>query len=187
MAKDYTQLPPTHMRRNDRQVEDEAWIKALLHRAAVGSLATAHDDQPFINMNLFVYDEVRGEIYVHTARTGRLVSNLAHNDRICFAVQEMGRLLPADVALEFSVEYKGVIVFGRGEVIEEDAEATRALQLLLDKYAPHLSAGVDYRPPVVEELKRTATFRLVIEDWTGKQKQVAADFPGAYWYEAVRQ
>ena len=56
------------------------------------------------------------------------------------------------------------------------------LQKLLDKYAPHLRPGQDYRPPVESELIRTAVFGIDIEAWTAKKKEVAADFPGAYWY-----
>jgi nitroimidazol reductase NimA-like FMN-containing flavoprotein (pyridoxamine 5'-phosphate oxidase superfamily) len=94
----------------------------------------------------------------------------------------MGRLLPADVALEFSVEYRGVVVFGTASVIVDETEASRALQLLLDKYFPHLKPDQDYRPIIPEELRRTSVYRIDIERWSGKQKKVAADFPGAFWY-----
>ncbi|NJK79079.1 MAG: pyridoxamine 5'-phosphate oxidase family protein, partial [Chloroflexaceae bacterium] len=50
--------------------------------------------------------------------------------------QRDGRLLPADVALEFSVEYSGVMVFGSATIVQDEAEASHALQLLLDKYFP---------------------------------------------------
>jgi nitroimidazol reductase NimA-like FMN-containing flavoprotein (pyridoxamine 5'-phosphate oxidase superfamily) len=172
----------TTIRRQDRAVEDAAWIRAFLRRAPVGTLATAHDGQPFIHINLFVYDETAHCVYLHTARTGRTPGNLAANSAVCFSVMEMGRLLPADVALEFSVEYASVIVFGRAALVEEEDEAARALQLLLDKYAPHLRPGQDYRPPIDSEIKRTAVFRIAIEAWSGKKKEAAADFPGAYWY-----
>lgn len=184
MTQDDTPLL-NHVRRQDRAVDDEAWRRALLHRAPVGYLATVHEGQPFINSNLFVYDEAAHVVYMHTAKVGRTPANVATNGRYCFTVTEMGRLLPAAVALEFSVEYNSVVLFGVAEIVTEEAEATRALQLLLDKYAPHLTPGQDYRPPVPEELKRTAVYRLAIEQWSGKKKEVAPDFPGAYLYEAV--
>ena len=71
MPRDYTALPPTHTRRPDRAVEDEAWIVALLKRAPFAAMATVHDGQPFVNTNLFAYDEADHVIYMHTARTGR--------------------------------------------------------------------------------------------------------------------
>ena len=55
-------------------------------------------------------------------------------------------------------------------------------QLLLDKYAPHLQPDRDYRPTTDEELARTTVFRIDIEAWSGKKKEVAPDFPGAYYY-----
>lgn len=168
-------------RRKDRTA-DEALIVALLARAPVGSLATVHEGQPFINTNIFVYDAAQHVLYLHTARTGRTRSNVEAEERVCFSVSEMGRLLPADTALEFSVEYAGAVVFGRGRVVEEAAEAEAALQAILDKYAPHLRPGRDYRPITPEELDRTTVYRVDIDAWSGKQKVVAEDFPGAFRY-----
>ncbi|GAB4321264.1 MAG: 5-nitroimidazole antibiotic resistance protein NimA [Phototrophicales bacterium] len=182
MAKDYGKLPVNAVRRADREVTEEAWIKQFLHSAAVGALATVYDDQPFINTNLFVYDESAHCIYTHTARVGRTQANVAQHQKVCFSIMAMGRMLPADVALEFSVEYAGVMVFGTASIVQDDVEATYALQLLLNKYAPHLKPGQDYRPPVQEELKRTAVYCINIEEWSGKKKEVEADFPGAFWY-----
>lgn len=173
----------THVRRQDRAVKDEDWIKAFLHRSAVGMLATVAEGQPFINSNIFAYDEAAHCIYTHTAKTGRTPTNVeSSGERVCFSISEMGRMLPADTALEFSVEYAGVVIFGSAEVVHDEAESIHALQLILDKYAPHLKAGEDYRPPVAEELKRTAVFRIKIEQWSGKKKEVDGDFPGAFWY-----
>ncbi len=172
-------------RRKDRAVEDEVWLRAFLHRAPVGVLAMVDGDQPFMNSNLFVFDEAAHCLYLHNAKTGRTPSAIEVNPRVCFSVMEMGRLLPAEVALEFSVEYASVMVFGSARLITDQAEATHGLQLLLDKYAPHLTPGKDYRPPVESELKRTAVIRVEIEAWSGKKKEVAAEFPGAYWYDAA--
>lgn len=167
------------VRRRDRALEDD-WIRSALRRAPWGFLATVSDGQPFLNSNLFVYDEDRHAIWMHTARLGRTRTNLDGDDRVCFAVATMGRMLPADEALEFSVEYAGVTVFGRGHVVEDPTEKELGLQLLLDRYAPHLRPGRDYRPIVPEELKRTAVYRIDIEAWSGKRKQEDPDFPGAF-------
>lgn len=182
MAKDYATLPNHHVRREDRAVTDEDWIRALLHRAPFGALATVNNGQPFINSNLFVYDEEKHVIYMHTARVGRTRANVEGEQKFCFSVSEMGRLLPADEALEFSVEYSGVTIFGRVAIVTDEAEARYGLQLLLDKYFPHLQPGQHYRPITLEELKRTSVYRLEIEQWSGKQKKVADDFPGAFFY-----
>ncbi|HSM54739.1 MAG TPA: pyridoxamine 5'-phosphate oxidase family protein [Candidatus Sulfomarinibacteraceae bacterium] len=183
MSRDYKRLCHTHIRRSDRAIDDEEWIRAFLGRAAYGHFAIVQDGQPFINSNLFVYDAEAHAIFFHTARTGRTPANVGDGARVCFTTTEMGRLLPADVALEFSVEYAGVVAFGAAAIVRDEKEATRALQMLLDKYFPHLQPGRDYRPPVAEELKRTAVYRLQIEEWSAKKKEVG-DFPGSFYYDA---
>jgi uncharacterized protein len=182
MPRDYLNDPATTVRREDRAVNDEAWIKQFLHAAPVGVVATVHEGQPFLNQNLFVYDEEADAIYTHTARKGRTRANVEEHEKVSFSIMEMGRLLPADEALEFSVEYAGVVVFGTAEMIEDEAESNRALQLLLDKYAPHLQAGEHYRPSTAEEIKRTSVFRINIHEWSAKKKEIDG-FDGAFWYQ----
>ncbi|GMV07684.1 MAG: hypothetical protein AMXMBFR53_39590 [Gemmatimonadota bacterium] len=138
------------------------------------------DGQPYLNANLFVFDEARHCLYLHTHRTGRTRRNVGAHDRVVFSATAMGRLLPADEALEFSVEYAGAVVFGRGVVVEDDQEAAHGLRLLLERYAPHLRYGEDYRHVTDDELKLTAVYRVDIETWSGKQKEAAPDFPGAF-------
>src|SRR5262249_18100931 len=135
-----------------------------------GVLATVRDGQPFVNMNIFVYEPATKSIFMHTANTGQTRSNVDQANRVCFSISEMGRLLPAVYALNFSVEYAGVILFGTAEVVTDEAECGRALQLLLDKYAPHLRPGVHYRPSTAPEIARTSVYRIRIERWSGKRK-----------------
>jgi hypothetical protein len=182
MSKDYATQPYTQVRYAKRSKDDERWIKDFLGRAPMGVLATVYEGQPFINSNLFVYDEVRHLIYMHTARDGRTRSNVEGASRVCFSVSEMGRILPADEALEFSVEYGGVTVFGEASIIEDPETQRHALQLLLDKYAPHLRPGEHYRPTTDEELARTTVYQISIDQWSGKGKTEAEDFPGAFTY-----
>jgi nitroimidazol reductase NimA-like FMN-containing flavoprotein (pyridoxamine 5'-phosphate oxidase superfamily) len=174
--------PRVDIRRKDRQVTDEAWIRSFLHRAPLGVLATVQQGQPYLNPNLFVFDESHHAIYMHSARIGRTHDNIDQDPQVCFSISEMGRLLPADEALEMSVEFSSVIVFGRARIVEDPEESARMLQMLLNKYFSHLSPGRDYRPIQPQELKRTAVYRIQIEAWTGKRKQVEADFPGAFNY-----
>ncbi len=137
--------------------------------------------------DLHVYDEGAHIIYLHTARIGRTRSNFEQGGLVSFSVSEMGRILPSEIALEYSVEYAGVTVFGQGSVVEDEDEKFRALQLLMDKYAPHLQPDRDYRPANQEELDLTSVLRIDIESWSGKSKEEASDFPSAFWYDQRRR
>lgn len=170
----------TGLRRRDRG-KDDAWIRAFLRQGRWGVAAFTDDSgQPFVNSNLFWYDEDRHAVYLHTARTGMTPDLLSRPRAVCFTASEMGRLLPADEALEFSVEYAGVVVFGTGVTVSDPAEARAALDRLLVKYAPHLEPGRDYRGITEAEMARTAVFRIDVEEWSGKAKVEADDFSGAF-------
>jgi nitroimidazol reductase NimA-like FMN-containing flavoprotein (pyridoxamine 5'-phosphate oxidase superfamily) len=163
----------TRMRRSDRAVTDEAEIAAFLGRSAIGFVATSLDQQPYIHSNLFWFDNRTRAIYFHTALEGRTRGNIESNPRVCFTAAEMGRLLPADTALEFAVEYSSVCAFGTARLVHNDEEKRRALQGLLDKYFPDLRPGQDYRPITDDEMGRTAVFAIDIEAWSAKRKSVA--------------
>lgn len=165
---------PTPPRRSDRALEDDSAIEALLHRLPVGFVALTDGDQPYLNPNLFWYDAAARRIYFHTAGVGRTRRIVEANPRACFSAAEMGQLLPADTALEFSTEYASVIVFGRARVVDDEAEQRHGLQGLLDKYFPDLRPGVDYRPIIEEELRRTSVYAVEIDAWSGKQKPTPA-------------
>ncbi len=166
----------------DRAVYDDAWIIDFLCRAGMCTIATAQDDQPFLSTLLFAYDSETKAIYFHTKRSGRVWENIAANPRVCLTAAEMGRLLPAQTAMNFSVEYQSVVVFGTARLLDDQREAQRGLQLILNKYFPHLQPGRDYREIVDSELSVTAVYRLEIEEWSGKKKAVGEDFPGAFWW-----
>ena len=175
-------LPRTQVRRRDRAVTDDEWIRGFLRQSPFGTLATVREGQAFAHMNLFVYDETANVLYTHTAKVGRTRANVEAEERVCFSVGSMGRLLPASTALHFSVEYSGVVVFGRASIVTDEAEAERAMQLLLDKFAPHLRPGRDYRPIQPEEMAQTTVFRIDIDEWSGKRKVAPSDHPGAFLY-----
>jgi nitroimidazol reductase NimA-like FMN-containing flavoprotein (pyridoxamine 5'-phosphate oxidase superfamily) len=159
----------TAIRREDRAITDDAEIAELLRQADVCRIATSVNDQPFISANTFWYDGER--IFFHTATEGHTLTNIRQNPRVCLEVDWHGRWLPAKTAMAFSVEFTGVVVFGRARLLEDDAEKERALQGLLDKYFPDLKPGADYRPITPEELELTAVFAVDIEAWSAKRKR----------------
>lgn len=184
MNKQLTNHNRSTVTRQDRAIYEDGWIVDFLAQAGMGTIATAREGQPYQSTLLFVYEAASHAIFFHTARRGRVWENLQADPRVCFTATKMGRLLPAATALNFSVEYTSVVAFGPARLIEDPAEAERVLQLLLDKYFPHLHPGADYRPIIEVELSATAVYRMDVEEWSGKRKAVGEEFPGAFrWGE----
>ena len=173
--------PINQPRRKDR-AKDDAWITTYLQRVPFGMIATEYKSQPFLKPTQFVYVEAENAIYIHGALEGRMRTNIEVNPRVSFCVAEMGRLLPAETAMEVGVEYASVVVFGEIEILTNAGQAQRGLQLLLDRYFPHLKSGTDYREITPEELNITAVYRIRISSWSGKEEAVRPDFPGAFYF-----
>lgn len=186
LIKKYAALPRNQVRREDYAVTDEKWIKAVLTQGAYGVLATSHDGQPFATPVNYVYVEEANALYFHGARVGRTRANMALNPRVCFNVSEMGRLTPAEKSSEFGVEYKSVTVFGDAELVADEKEMVDALLGLMVKYFPEHIPGEDYPLPLAEELKRSAVYKINIEEWSAKQQEEDGDYPGAFIFPAIR-
>ena len=161
----------TDMRRKDRAITDPKWIIALLNRAGYGVLATCKDGQPFTVARNFAYDPERHAIYLHGARKGRTFENIGEGIPANLNVSEMGDWILADRAMNFGVQYKGVVVFGTLRIVDDNDEAKYGLQLLLDKHFPDLKPDVDYEATTDTDLKVTAVLRLDVESWSGKEKK----------------
>jgi nitroimidazol reductase NimA-like FMN-containing flavoprotein (pyridoxamine 5'-phosphate oxidase superfamily) len=179
-----------HPRRTDRS-KDEAWIRALLHRGEAAVLSVVRDGRPLSLPRVYAYDQERDAVYVHGAHGGGMGKVISEGGAqggapMALTVFEMGRLLPADEAGEFSLEYASVVVTGRAVEVEDPEEVEYGLRLLMEKYAPQLEAGKDYRPVDPEGVARTSVVRIDIDSWSGKGKTEAAGFPGAYWFKDVR-
>ena len=132
-------------------------------------VATLWEDQPFVMPTMFWFDEARHRIVFHSNLAGRIRANLERNPKICLEVSEMGRLLPSNVALEFSVQYRSVMVFGAVSILESDEEKRAALSGLLEKYFPNMQAGREYRPITEKELRHASVYEMKIESWSGKE------------------
>lgn len=170
MAKSYdlSANPPAKLRRQEL-AQDDDWICGFLQRAQVGHVATRWDEQPFITPTTFWYDSERHEIYFHSNISGRLRANTERHPQVCFEACQSGRLLPSNVALEFSVQYEGVVAFGHIRLLHDDDDKRRALYGLIEKCFPGMQAGRHYRPIMDSELKRTAVYAIAVDSWSGKR------------------
>jgi uncharacterized protein len=126
-------------------------------------------EQPFINPTTFWYDAAAHTIYFHSNIVGRMRANAEHHDQACFEASRFGRFLPSNIALEFSVQYESVVVYGTLRVLDDAAEKRAALAGLIGKYFPRMRPGQEYRPITDQEVKRTSVYALKIGSWSGKR------------------
>jgi nitroimidazol reductase NimA-like FMN-containing flavoprotein (pyridoxamine 5'-phosphate oxidase superfamily) len=169
MTRNYENQSPTAFQRLPENKREDDWIRIFLHESKVGHIAYVWDDQPFLNPSTFWFDEENHQIIFHSNVAGRIRSSLEKNPKVCLEASELGKLLPSNVALEFSLQYRSVIVFGIARVLIDPDESRRVLNQLIRKYFPTLTAGKEYREVTDKELRATSVYAIKIESWSGKE------------------
>jgi len=169
MPRDYKDQTPAAFQRLPEYKRDDEWIRAFLREARVGHVACARDGQPFINPSTFWFDEENHQIIFHSNIVGRIRSNIEANPQVCFESSELGKMLPSNVALEFSLQFRSVIAFGTARLVTDPEEARRVLYGLIHKYFPAMTAGEEFREITDKELRSTSIYAVQIEEWTGKE------------------
>ena len=169
MPRDYSNQSPTAFQRLPEYTRDEEWIRAFLREARIGHIASLREGQPFINPSMFWFDEEHHQIVFHSNLAGRIRSNIEANPKVCFEASELGKMLPSNVALEFSLQFRSVVVFGIARLLTNPEEARRVLYGLIQKYFPAMTAGKEFREITDKELARTSIYAIQIEEWSGKE------------------
>ena len=169
MPRDYVSHAPAAFQRCPHLTKDDEWVRTFLKEAKIGHIATSVDGQPFINPTTFWYDETNHQIAFHSNVAGRVRSNIESNPKVSLEASEVGKFLPSNVALEFSLQFRSVIVFGSTRLVDDPAEARRLLYGLVGKYFPAMKAGKEFREITDKELRATSIYAIQIESWSGKE------------------
>jgi len=169
MPRNYENQSPTEFQRRPHLTKDDAWIRTFLKEAQVGHIATSSEGQPFLNPTTFWYDEENHQIIFHSNVAGRIRSNIEINPKVSMEASELGRLLPSNVAIEFSLQFRSVVIFGTARIVSDPIEARRMLYGLISKYFPKMTAGKEYREITDKELRATSIYAIKIEEWSGKE------------------
>lgn len=169
MPRDYSKQSPTAYQRLPEYKREDDWISTFLRTAKVGHIASSRDGQPFVNPSTFWFDEEYHQIIFHSNAAGRIRSNIENNPRVCFEASALGKMLPSNVALEFSLQYRSVILFGTVRLVSDPDEARRVLYGLIKKYFPLMAPGREFREITDKELRATSVYAIQIEEWSGKE------------------
>ena len=169
MPRDYFNQAPIAFQRRPQLTRDDDWIRAFLKEAKIAHIASAVEGRPFINPTMFWYDEPTHQIVFHSNVSGRIRSNIESNPKVSLEASELGKFLPSNVALEFSLQFRSVVVFGTARVVTDPTEARRLLYGLISKYFPQMNVGKEYREITDKELRSTSIYSIEIDSWSGKE------------------
>ena len=115
------------LRRKDKEITDEAEVKAILREARHVTIAMSLGDEPYLATLSHGYDENRNCVYFHCAREGKKVEILDANPRV------WGQALLDDGYQQGSCDhlYRTVQFHGRVTFVQDQEEKAHALQVMI--------------------------------------------------------
>ena len=152
------------MRRKDRLLTDEE-SRVILEKGEYGVLATVTaDNEPYgVPISYVLMNDV---IYIHCARDGEKIDNIAHNPAVSFTV--VGLAEPVGGQPGLSTYYESCIVFGKAREVTDPTEKSGALMALTMKYLPEYKHLYDVE---IKKVNATAVFAIPLDRMTGKSKK----------------
>lgn len=129
------------------------------------------------------YVRMGDALYFHGARQNRMLQALMDGQSACVTVTILDGMVLARSAFHHSVNYRSVVLFGRGELIEGGAKIL-ALDALTDHFVPGRSSEI--RQHHQKELDATLVVKWVIDEASAKIRTGAPvdnekDYHGSTW------
>jgi nitroimidazol reductase NimA-like FMN-containing flavoprotein (pyridoxamine 5'-phosphate oxidase superfamily) len=154
------------MRRSDREITDKAEIVKIIEKCDVCRLAFVDGEIPYIvPMNYgFSYTDEKLVLYFHGASEGRKHDIILKNPNACFVIDCSHKLIEAEEAANYTMEYESVIGVGKISYITERSEKTVALNRLMRQYAN----DKDFAFPD-NVLESVTVLKLEVSEFTGKR------------------
>jgi nitroimidazol reductase NimA-like FMN-containing flavoprotein (pyridoxamine 5'-phosphate oxidase superfamily) len=148
----------------ERAHYEESTIYSIIDEALYCHVGFIQENQPFVIPTL--YARMEDNIILHGSKISRLMQHIHAGNEICIAITILDGLVLARSAYHHSMNYRSVVLFGRGKPVQSDEEKQRALQALMDHMMP--GRWDDIRKPNQKELDATMVVSIPIEDASAK-------------------
>jgi uncharacterized protein len=147
-----------HRARYDRDT-----VNQIVDAALVAHVGTVRDGKPVVIPMLAVRDGdwllLHGSPASGTMRRGR-------GRPVCVEMTLLDGLVLARSAFHHSLNYRSVVIHGEAEIIKDQAERARALELFVERLVP--GRGDQLRQTTAVEIRQTGVLRLSLERASAK-------------------
>ena len=142
----------------DRGHYDEETIYNIIDEALICHVGLVQDDQPVVIPTLHARKD--NNILLHGSTKSRLMQYAQSGQNICVTITLVDGLVLARSVFNHSMNYRSVVLFGRGEAVP-DEEKMECLKQFTDRLLP--GRWDDARQPTAPELKATTIVSIPIE------------------------
>jgi nitroimidazol reductase NimA-like FMN-containing flavoprotein (pyridoxamine 5'-phosphate oxidase superfamily) len=165
MMTDYTRTDRNRIKRLPKRGHyDRETIHHILDEALICHVGFLERKQPYvIPINFARMDD---RIILHGAKASRLLKHIEAGHPICVEVTIVDGLVLARSVFHHSLNYRSVVVFGEGRLIEDEEEKLAALQAVTEHLIP--GRWQEARLPNRKELNATSVVSINIDEASAK-------------------
>lgn len=143
---------------------DHETIYKILDEALICHVGFVENNMPFvIPINFARVDDT---IILHGSKTSRLLKHIEAGNPICIEATIVDGLVLARSVFNHSVNYRSVVLFGSGSVVENEREKMAALEAVTEHLIP--GRWSEARLPNPKELNATLVISVKIEEASAK-------------------
>ncbi len=153
----------------ERAVPEQA--SEILAQGMVAHVGFVEDGIPYVIPLSYHYDKgVPESIYLHGSIRSRAMRVLASGAPVCVTVTLTDGLVYSRKAMNHSMNYRSVVLFGKGREVTDEDEKFGLFDSMVQRYFPGRMVGDDYNTPPSADLGVTALVEVAIEEWNGKRR-----------------
>jgi len=143
---------------------DKETINHIIDEALYCNVSFVHSNQPYIIPT--IHARMGDRIVLHGAKGSRMLKHLAEGNEVCIAITLMDGLVLARSVFHHSMNYRSVVIFGKGKLIENEVEKLEALKTITEHLIP--GRWDDARKPNEKELNATTVVSIDIDEASAK-------------------
>jgi uncharacterized protein len=155
------------MRRKDKEITEISIMESILNEAEICRIGLSENDTPYIVPMNFAYN--KKIIYLHSANEGKKIELLKVNNIVCFEIESKTSIVESENPCNWGMNYFTIIGQGKAFFIEDFAEKTKALNIIINKYAGKAITETRFKPTSESQLNRLAVIKILITEMTGKK------------------
>ena len=154
----------------ERAVPEEA--SEILTNGMVAHVGFIEEGLPYVIPLTYHYDDSRPDrVYLHGSIRSRAMEVLASGAPVCVTVTMADGLVYSRKAMNHSMNYRSVVLFGTAREVTNPEEKFRLFDLMVQRYFPDRLLERDYNPPPESDLGVTSLVEVQIEEWNAKARR----------------
>lgn len=143
---------------------DQETIYQIIDEALICHVGIVQDGEPFVIPT--IHARMGNELILHGAPASRLLKNSGEGHSVCITITHVDGLVLARSAFHHSMNYRSVVIFGKGRVIDDPEEKEKAFNTLVEHIVPGRTK--DARKPNEKEIKGTTVVAVPINEASAK-------------------